>query len=218
MDMKEVEIPPGRDLLFFERRYWSEGVTIIAGVDEAGRGPLAGPVVAAAVIFPRETYLEGVDDSKKLSEHRREELFPLIYERALGVGIGVVSHKEIDRINIYQASILAMRKAIAQLSVVPSLVLADGNCFSHEMIRFENIIKGDARSFTIAAASIVAKVTRDDLMREYDKLYPLYGFAQHKGYGTRQHIEAIRQHGPCDIHRRSFKVAELQVEGPAVDS
>jgi ribonuclease HII len=217
MDMKGVEIPPERNMLFFERRYWSEGVNIIAGVDEAGRGPLAGPVVAAAVVFPKEAYLEGVDDSKKLSEHRREELFPLIRERALGIGIGVVSHEEIDRINIYQASILAMTKAIAQLSMVPSLVLADGNSFRHETIRFENIIKGDARSFTIAAASIVAKVTRDSLMREYDKLFPAYGFARHKGYGTRQHVEAIRQNGLCEIHRRSFKVADLQAERSAVD-
>lgn len=194
-------------MLFFERKYWSEGIEIIAGVDEAGRGPLAGPVVAAAVIFPKEVYLEGVDDSKKLSPHRREQLFPLIHERAVGVGIGVVSHEEIDRINIYQASILAMRKALDQLSIVPSLVLADGNSFRHEALRFENIIKGDARSFTIAAASIIAKVTRDGLMREYDKLFPGYGFAKHKGYGTRAHVEAIRQNGLCEIHRRSFKVA-----------
>ncbi|MEX2088944.1 MAG: ribonuclease HII, partial [Bacteroidota bacterium] len=159
----------------------------------------------------------GVDDSKKLSEHRREELFPLICERALAVGIGVVDHEEIDRINIYHASILAMRKAIAKLSMVPSLVLADGNSFRHETIRYENIIKGDARSFTIAAASIVAKVTRDSLMREYDKLFPAYGFARHKGYGTRQHVEAIRQNGLCEIHRRSFKVADLQAERSAVD-
>ena len=194
-------------MLFFERKYWSEGIEIIAGVDEAGRGPLAGPVVAAAVVFPKEVYLEGVDDSKKLSPHRREQLFPLIHERAVGVGIGVVSHEEIDRINIYQASILAMRKALDQLSMVPSLVLADGNSFRHETLRFENIIKGDARSFTIAAASIIAKVTRDGLMREYDKLFPGYGFAKHKGYGTREHVEAIRQNGLCEIHRRSFKVA-----------
>ena len=196
-----------RDMLFFERKYWSEGVEIIAGVDEAGRGPLAGPVVAAAVVFPKEVYLEGVDDSKKLSPHRREQLFPLIHERALGVGIGVVSHEEIDRINIYQASILAMKKALDQLSMVPSLVLADGNSFRHETLRFENIIKGDARSFTIAAASIIAKVTRDGLMREYDRLFPGYGFAKHKGYGTREHVEAIRRNGLCEIHRRSFKVA-----------
>lgn len=196
-----------RDMLFFERKYWSEGVEIIAGVDEAGRGPLAGPVVAAAVIFPKEVYLEGVDDSKKLSPHRREQLFPLIHERAVGVGIGVVSHEEIDRINIYQASILAMKKALDQLSIVPSLILADGNSFSHETLRFENIIKGDARSFTIASASIIAKVTRDSLMREYDRLFPGYGFAKHKGYGTREHVEAIRRNGLCEIHRRSFKVS-----------
>lgn len=207
MEVSPVGKIAARDMLFFERKYWSEGVEIIAGVDEAGRGPLAGPVVAAAVVFPKEVYLEGVDDSKKLSPHRREQLFPLIHERAVGVGIGVVSHEEIDRINIYQASILAMKKALDQLSMVPSLVLADGNSFRHETLRFENIIKGDARSFTIAAASIIAKVTRDSLMREYDRLFPGYGFANHKGYGTRQHVEAIRRNGLCEIHRRSFKVA-----------
>ena len=119
----------------------------------------------------------------------------------------MVSHEEIDRINIYQASILAMKKALDQLSMVPSLVLADGNSFRHETLRFENIIKGDARSFTIAAASIIAKVTRDGLLREYDRLFPGYGFAKHKGYGTREHVEAIRRNGLCEIHRRSFKVA-----------
>lgn len=193
-------------LLAFERKYWKQGMEMVAGVDEAGRGPLAGPVVAAAVVFPPETFLEGVDDSKKLTERRREELFPLIHEKALGVGIGMVTHEEIDRINIYQASILAMQYAIAQLPMVPSIILADGNSFRHDLLRFENIIKGDARSMTIAAASIVAKVSRDRLMREYDSMFPAYGFARHKGYGTRQHVEAIRQNGFCAIHRRSFKV------------
>lgn len=193
-------------LLEIEQGLWQRGVEVIAGVDEAGRGPLAGPVVAAAVIFPQGTFIEGVDDSKKVSEKKREALFHTIYEKAKSVGVGIVSHEVIDRINIYQASILAMRKAVEKLSLAPQIVLADGNSFKHESLRYENIIDGDAKCFSIAAASIIAKVTRDNLMREYHEQFPLYGFAQHKGYGTKQHIEAIRQHGLCEIHRRSFHV------------
>ncbi len=192
------------DLLRIEQAYWNAGVEHIAGVDEAGRGPLAGPVVAAAVIFRKDQTIEGVDDSKKLSAKRRAELFPLIQQHALAIGIGIVGHEVIDKINIYHASILAMQKAIDELPIRPSLVLADGNSFWHERYRYENIIDGDARCFTIAAASIVAKVTRDQLMEEYDRLYPDYGFARHKGYGTRQHREAIQKYGTCEIHRRSF--------------
>lgn len=193
-------------LLEIEQGFWQQGVEVIAGVDEAGRGPLAGPVVAAAVIFPQGTFIGGVDDSKKVSEKKREVLFHTIYEKAKSVGVGIVSHEVIDRINIYQASILAMRKAVEKLSLSPQIVLADGNSFKHESLRYENIIDGDAKCFSIAAASIIAKVTRDNLMREYHEQFPLYGFAQHKGYGTKQHIEAIRQHGLCEIHRRSFHV------------
>lgn len=190
--------------LEIEIALWTKGIRIIAGVDEAGRGPLAGPVVAAAVVFPSGTHIKGVEDSKKLSEKKREEMFPLIHEQALSVGVGIVGHDIIDRINILQATILAMHKALDELTVRPDFVITDGNSFRHEILRYENIIDGDEKSFTIAAASIVAKVTRDRLMREYDAHYPQYGFAQHKGYGTKRHLEAIRQFGLCDIHRRSF--------------
>jgi len=206
--------------LEIEQALWEEGIDMIAGVDEAGRGPLAGPVVAAAVVFPRGLSIDGVNDSKKLSASRREILFHTIYEKALSVGVGIVSHEVIDQINIFQASALAMRKAVERLSLEAQIVLADGNCFTHESIRFRNIVHGDALSFTIAAASIIAKVSRDNLMREYHEEFPLYGFDRHKGYGTKQHLEAIRRHGPCEIHRRSFRmphpVIASEVEAPSV--
>ncbi|MGD0035660.1 MAG: ribonuclease HII [Bacteroidota bacterium] len=196
--------------LEIERTLWLQGIGRIAGVDEAGRGPLAGPVIAAAVIFPKESIVDGVDDSKKCTAKQREELFELIMEKAISVGIGIVDHEVIDRINILQATILAMRKSIENLNIQPEYALIDGNSFKHETLRFQNIISGDAKSFTIAAASIVAKVTRDRLMRELDIRFPQYGFARHKGYGTRQHIEAIRMYGLCEIHRRSFHPSALQ--------
>ena len=192
--------------LEFEDACWERGFEHIAGVDEAGRGPLAGPVVAAAVILPKSILINGVNDSKKLSAKQRESLFHDIYEHALCVGVGIVSHEVIDRINIYQASILAMRKAVEKLSIEPSIVLADGNSFKHESWRFQNIIDGDAKSVTIAAASVIAKVTRDSLMREYHEQFPLYGFDRHKGYGTKLHMEALRRYGMCPIHRRSFHI------------
>lgn len=190
--------------LEIELSLWTKGIRTVAGIDEAGRGPLAGPVVAAAVVFPNGTFIKGVEDSKKLSEKRREELFPLIKEQSLSVGVGIVSHDVIDRVNILQATILAMHKAIDDLSLNPEFVIVDGNSFRHDLIPYQNIVDGDEKSFTIAAASIIAKVTRDRLMYEYHVQYPLYGFAQHKGYGTKQHLEAIRRYGLCDIHRRSF--------------
>jgi len=195
--------------LEIELSLWGKGIRTIAGIDEAGRGPLAGPVVAAAVIFPEGTHIPGVDDSKKLSEKKREELFLRIKEQALSVGVGIVGHETIDRINILQATILAMHKAVDELNVKPDYLIVDGNSFRHETYPYQNIIDGDAKCFTIAAASIVAKVTRDELMREYHARYPLYGFAQNKGYGTKQHIEAIRRYGVCDIHRRSFTLHEI---------
>ncbi|MFA6467923.1 MAG: ribonuclease HII [Bacteroidota bacterium] len=197
-------------MLEYEMKYWSKGIRCIAGVDEAGRGPLAGPVVAAAVIFEKDVLIEGVNDSKKLSEKKREQLFHSIHESALAVGIGIVSHDVIDRINILQASFLAMNKAIALLSIQPQQLLVDGNFFRHELFPVENIIKGDALSHSIAAASIIAKVTRDSLMKDLDEQYPHYGFAKHKGYGTKEHIEAIRCHGYSPIHRRSFHVEQLE--------
>ena len=197
-----------------EQIYRNRGLTRIAGVDEAGRGPLAGPVVAAAVILPPGLTLDEVDDSKKLTALKREELFDVVNREALSVGVGIVDHQVIDEINILQASILAMQKAVDKLSVQPEMVLADGNSFRHETLRYENIIDGDALCLSIAAASIIAKVTRDRLMLQLDEQYPLYGFAKHKGYATREHLEAIRNYGMCEIHRRSFKPAALREPEP----
>jgi ribonuclease HII len=196
--------------LEIERTFWLQSIGHIAGVDEAGRGPLAGPVVAAAVIFPKNTVIDGVNDSKKCTAKHREELFKLIFKQALSVGIGIVDHEVIDQINILQATTLAMQKALENLNIQPELTLVDGNSFKHNTLRFQNIIGGDTKSFTIAAASIIAKVTRDRIMCELDARFPQYGFARHKGYGTRQHIEAIRTYGLCEIHRRSFHPAALQ--------
>ncbi|MBM4159569.1 MAG: ribonuclease HII [Ignavibacteria bacterium] len=204
--------------LDFEQEYWDQGIDLIAGVDEAGRGPLAGPVVAAAVVFPRGKLIEGVDDSKRLSAKKREVLFHTIYEQALGVGVGIVSHEVIDSINIFQASILAMRKAIERLRLEPQIILADGNSFTHDRLRYVNIVHGDSRSFTIAAASIIAKVTRDDLMREFHELFPVYGFDRHKGYGTKRHFHAIQQHGLCEIHRRSFHTQRVEPGSSTTDA
>ena len=195
--------------LDIEQVLWSQGFASVAGVDEAGRGPLAGPVVAAAVIFPNNFLLDDVNDSKLCTPRQRDQLFTVIMEHAVSVGIGMVDHEEIDRINILQATVLAMRKALESMSTQPDYAIIDGNSFRHETLKFQNIIKGDQKSFTIAAASIIAKVTRDRLMCELDVRYPEYGFARHKGYGTRQHIEAIRRYGFCDIHRRSFHPAAL---------
>ena len=197
-------------MLEYEQKYWDKGIIYIAGVDEAGRGPLAGPVVASAVIFAPGKLIEGVNDSKKLSEKKRETLFHLIHQQAVAVGIGIVSHDVIDRINILQASFLAMNKAIELLRIRPQQLLVDGNFFRHETFPVENIIKGDALSHSIAAASIIAKVTRDALMKELHDQYPEYGFSKHKGYGTKAHIEAIRKHGYSPIHRRSFHVDMLE--------
>lgn len=193
------------ELWNFEHAAMEEGFSLICGVDEAGRGPLAGPVCAAAVILPPDLELEGLNDSKKLSEKRREALYPLICEQALAYGIAFASEQEIDEINILQATFLAMRRAVGQLGLKPDLALVDGNRepdFGDIPVR--TIIKGDSRSANIAAASILAKVTRDRFMLEQDAVYPQYGFAVHKGYGTQKHYAALREFGPCPIHRRSF--------------
>jgi ribonuclease HII len=192
--------------LQLEASYRSRGAGRIAGVDEAGRGPLAGPVVAAAVVFRPETRIAGVDDSKVLSAARREALAAEIRAVALDIGVGVVPHDEIDRINILRATNLAMEQAVRSLSSPPDLLLIDGNSFRHDILRYVNIIDGDALCFSIAAASIIAKVERDRIMLEYDRQYPEYGFASHKGYGTEQHRKAIAKHGLSPIHRRSFRM------------
>jgi len=190
--------------LSFEQTFWRLGMQRVAGIDEAGRGPLAGPVVAAAVIFPVQCFVDGVDDSKKLTHLRREELFPRIQERALSVGIGIVDQQDIDAMNILQATFKAMHIAVAGLTVRPEHLLVDGNRFPGKDLPFTAIVDGDARCHAIAAASIIAKVTRDRIMVEQDTLYPEYGFARHKGYGTARHRAAIAQFGLCPIHRRSF--------------
>lgn len=177
---------------------------LVCGVDEAGRGPLAGPVCAAAVILPEHLQIPGLTDSKKLTDKKRRELFPLIQEQAVSYGIGFASEAEIDEINILQATFLAMRRALEQLNVKPELALIDGNRETDFSVPVKTVIKGDSLSANIAAASILAKVTRDDLMLEMSKLYPEYGFDIHKGYGTKAHYEALRCYGPCPIHRRSF--------------
>jgi len=190
-------------MLQFEEELWARGFERIAGVDEAGRGCLFGDVVAAAVILPPGLRIEGVDDSKKLSPARREELYEIILERAVAVGVGRVDSETIDRINIRQAARLAMRKAVENLKVEPQVLLIDAERIEADVDQL-SIIKGDARSQSIAAASIVAKVTRDRLCREWDLLYPEYRIAVHKGYATRLHRDLILLHGPSPMHRRSF--------------
>ena len=196
--------------LHFEKTLWEQGIMHIAGVDEAGRGPLAGPVVAAAVFFPKDVIIDGVNDSKKLSEVKREELFEQIHRAALSIGVGIVGHETIDSINILQATLNAMEEAVLHLSPSPQHLLIDGNQFRKNGIPHTTIIDGDAKCFSIAAASIVAKVTRDRIMLKYDEQFPQYGFAKHKGYGTKAHLEAIRAHGFCEIHRRSFRTSAVQ--------
>lgn len=187
-----------------ENEYREKGFNIICGVDEAGRGPLAGPVYAAAVILLSDCVIEGLNDSKKLTEKKREALFDEIKEKALAYGIASADEKEIDEINILNATFLAMKRAIASLSVKPDLALIDGNQKPHTDIEEVTVIKGDAKSMSIAAASVLAKVSRDRFMLEMAEKYPQYEFARHKGYGTKLHYEKIAQYGVCDIHRRTF--------------
>ncbi len=191
-------------LLRCERALWARGVEWVAGVDEAGVGPLAGPVVAAAVVLPRSFREPGIDDSKRLSPTRRERLAARIRSEACGVGIGVVEVEVIDRINIYRASLLAMRRAVQALPFRPEWVLVDGRAIPDLDIPQQRIVRGDQRSYSIAAASIVAKVTRDAWMRALHEQYPQYGFARHMGYATPEHLRALELHGPCPAHRRSF--------------
>lgn len=187
-----------------ENEYREKGYNVICGVDEAGRGPLAGPVYASAVILPSDCVIEGLNDSKKLTEKKREALFDEIKEKALAYGIASADEKEIDEINILNATFLAMKRAIASLSVRPDLALIDGNQKPHTDIEEVTVIKGDAKSMSIAAASVLAKVSRDRFMLEMAEKYPQYEFARHKGYGTKLHYEKIAQYGVCDIHRRTF--------------
>ena len=193
-----------KDMWTIEKKYFDQGFSVVCGVDEAGRGPLAGPVCAAAVILPAGIEIPGLDDSKKLSDKRRRELFPLIQKEALAYGIAFADEKEIDSINILQATFLAMERAIAQLDKKPDIALIDGNREKDFGLPVQTIVQGDGRSASIAAASILAKVTRDDLMDQLAKEYPGYGFEIHKGYGTKAHYAAIESLGVCPIHRMTF--------------
>ncbi len=192
-------------MLEYENTARTKGYNIIAGVDEAGRGPLAGPVVAAAVAYAPEWQLAGLDDSKKISPQARERLFPIIKDQALGHGIGIVDVATIDEINILQAALLAMKYAVSALPEKPDILLIDGNKRIVTEVEQWTIVKGDSLSQSIAAASVLAKVTRDRLMEKYHEEFPQYEFDRHKGYGTRLHRDLIREHGPCSIHRRTFK-------------
>lgn len=205
----------------YERQVWAMGYKLVAGLDEAGRGPLAGPVVAAAVILPGETYLPGLDDSKRLSPKRRQELYEMIREQAIAVGIGMVHPDGIDEANVMMATYKAMVKAVHDLKIPPDYLLIDALHLPGVTQPQAPIVGGEGLSCSIAAASIVAKVTRDEFMIEMDKEYPQYGFANHKGYGTAEHREALEKHGPCPIHRRTFgavrEILPLDPNSPFID-
>ncbi|MFN8641400.1 MAG: ribonuclease HII [Candidatus Binatia bacterium] len=203
-----------RFMLRHERALWADGLTRIAGVDEVGVGPLAGPLVAAAVILPTECEVRGIDDSKKLPAARREALCGEIEACALAIGVGVVDVGDVDRLNTYWASIEAMRRALSALAVPPEHVLTDARHISGLAVPQTELVKGDARSYSVAAASIVAKVRRDAMMTALDALYPGYGFARHMGYGTAEHLAALARLGPCPVHRRTFlPVAQARLPG-----
>ena len=193
-----------QDMWAIEQSHFDKGVKIICGVDEAGRGPLAGPVCAAAVILPANAEIPGLNDSKKLSDKKRRELYPIIKEKAIAYGIAFADHTGIDEINILQATFLAMERAIAQLSVRPDLALIDGNRQKDFGLPVQTVVHGDSLSASIAAASVLAKVTRDDYMLEMAAEYPQYAFDVHKGYGTKAHYAALTEHGPSPIHRMTF--------------
>ncbi len=207
--MKEKEIERLTNLKRYEENLYNEGLKYICGIDEAGRGPLAGPVVVGAVVMPRDSMLEFMNDSKKVTEKRRELLYEEIINTSLAYGIGIISQEEIDKINILNATKKGLHEALGQviekLKQKPDIIIVDAlreiNTFG---ITYESIIKGDATCYSISAASILAKVTRDRIMAEWDKIYPQYGFAAHKGYGTAKHIQAIKEYGPCPLHRKSF--------------
>lgn len=205
--MKEKEQLRLQNLKKIEEEIYSknENIKYICGIDEAGRGPLAGPVVVASVIMPKDSMIEGVNDSKKVSEKKREELYDKIIEEAISYGVGIIDHNEIDEYNILNATKMGLTNSLKELTVKPDLILVDALKNMDTLgIPYKSIIKGDALCYSISAASIIAKVTRDRIMRQWDEVYPMYGFEKHKGYGTAAHISAIKEYGLCPIHRKSF--------------
>lgn len=203
--MKEKEQIRLEKLKELENNLYHQGITAICGIDEAGRGPLAGPVVVGAVIMPKDSMLEGINDSKKISEKKRELLYDQIIEQSISYGVGIVEQREIDAINILNATKKALTLALTELVRKPDYIVVDAlNHIDTLGIPYQSIIKGDATCYSIAAASIIAKVTRDRIMRQWDEIYPQYGFSKHKGYGTAAHIKAIKEYGPCPLHRQSF--------------
>ena len=213
--MKEKELERLKEIKKIENDLYEKGIKSIAGIDEAGRGPLAGPVVVACVIMPKESMIEGVNDSKKVSEKKREKLYEEITKEAIAYGVGIISQEEIDRINILNATKEGLTLAIKEMEKnlkerkrnfeKPEIILVDAlTKIDTDGISYRSIIKGDAKSYSIAAASIIAKVTRDRIMRQWNEVYPVYGFEKHKGYGTAMHINAIKEYGLCPLHRRSF--------------
>ena len=203
--MKEKEIERLNVLKEFERNLYKTGLQYIAGIDEAGRGPLAGPVVVGIAIMRPDSFIEGVNDSKKVSEKKREKLYEQIIEEAISYSVSIIDEKKIDEINILNATKMGLTSCIEELKTKPNIILVDAlEHIDTKGIPYMSIIKGDAKSYSIAAASIIAKVTRDRIMRQWDEIYPVYGFEKHKGYGTARHIEAIKTNGLCPIHRKSF--------------
>ena len=203
--MKERELERLTKLKEMENNLYSKGMNYICGIDEAGRGPLAGPVVVASVIMPKDSMIEGVNDSKKISESKREMLYEKIIEEAVSYGVAIIDQKEIDELNILNATKKALTTSLKELKVRPDIILVDAlDRIDTLQIPYQSIIKGDAKAYSIAAASIIAKVTRDRIMRQWDEIYPQYGFERHKGYGTAAHIAAIKEYGICPLHRLSF--------------
>ena len=203
--MKEKELERLTNLKSMEKELYDKGFEYVCGIDEAGRGPLAGPVVVAGVIMPKDSMIEGVNDSKKVSEKKREKLYDMIIEEAISYSVAIIGQDVIDEINILNATKQGVTKVVEELDVKPNLILVDAlNHINTKGIPYDSIIKGDAKCYNIAAASILAKVTRDRIMREWDEIYPQYGFINHKGYGTAKHIQALKEYGPCPIHRKSF--------------
>ena len=203
--IKEKEFERLTNFKSMEKELYDKGFEYICGIDEAGRGPLAGPVVVAGIIMPKDSMIEGVNDSKKVSEKKREKLYDMILEEAISYSVAIIGQDVIDEINILNATKEGVTKVVEELDVKPNLILVDAlTHINTKGIPYDSIIKGDAKCYNIAAASIIAKVTRDRIMREWDEIYPQYGFINHKGYGTAKHIEALKEYGPCPIHRRTF--------------